>query len=304
MPTCPFCQNTISEELDRFGGSCPSCFNEVPGEEAATDPGIQETTGQAAPDEKKGGGLGPMLGLVVLLLGGGAFYALGPGAAPPEQPQVTGPDDEADFYSIDLDELETTSVIPTVAGREVAPPTGQAAKAGPSGGSSGATTSSGSGTRSGSGSASLGGGSSPPPSEQAPAETSEERKPATTAEKSSGSSASAGVSVRRRSSGGVALSEPAEIAAMVRDAMSRYSDQFGQCHTKKLNQDESFGGTWELSLVVNTDGSASRIRVTPKDDTVSDPEFEGCMVSKVEKWRFKTTTEAMAFKKRYTFDGR
>ena len=241
-----------------------------------------------------------MLGLVVLVLGGGAFYALGPGASTPT-PNPVVDDGEANFYSIDLDELETTSVIPTVAGREAAEKAEQAEKSASK--SSGRRSSGGSATTSsGGGSASLSSGTSAA-SEEAPPAAQDSRKPTTTAEKtSSGASAGGGVSVRRRSSGGVALSEPAEIAAMVREAMSRYSNQFSQCHTKKLNQDEGFGGTWELSLVVQTDGSAERIRVTAKDGTPSDAEFEGCMVSKVEKWRFKTTTEAMAFKKRYTFD--
>ncbi len=300
MPTCPFCQATISEELDRFGGSCPHCFNEVPGEEAATDPGIQEPApGATAAAEKKSGGLGPILGLVVLLLGGGAFYALGPGAAAPE-PKPLGTIDEANFYSIDLDELETTSVIPTVAGREAAEAAAKSAASQQTRTSAPSTSG-----RSTASAVAPAAAKDTAPEQAAPEAEPQARRPTTTAEKtSSGASAGGGVSVRRRSSGGVALSEPAEIAAMVRDAMGRYSNQFGQCHTKKLNQDETFGGTWELSLVVQTDGSAERIRVTAKDDTVADAEFEGCMVSKVEKWRFKTTTEAMAFKKRYTFDRR
>jgi hypothetical protein len=240
-----------------------------------------------------------MLGLVVLVLGGGAFYALGAGDPAPT-PKAATVDDEANFYSIDLDELETTSVIPTVAGREAAEKAQQASSGRKStSGSRGPSTS-----KASSGSADLGGDSTTGTEEAPPLPTQQaSQKSTTTAEKTtSGASAGGGVSVRRRSSGGVALSEPAEIAAMVREAMSRYSGQFGQCHTKKLNQDESFGGIWELSLVVQTDGSAERVRVTAKDDTASDAEFEGCMVSKVEKWRFKTTTEAMAFRKRYTFD--
>lgn len=304
MPTCPFCQSTIPEELDRFGGSCPHCFNEVPGEEAATDPGIAEAApGAAAPAAQKGSGLGPMLLVVVLLIGGGAWYAMGPGAAVPAAPVAA--EDDPDFYSIDLDELETTSVIPTVAGREQAAK--DAAKAASSGGSRTSTTRKTTTSTSGSSGGTPQSAGAPPASTSGPSEpAADSSKPVTTAEKASGTSgasAGAGVSVRRRQGTGVALSDPAEIAAMVREAMSRYSDQFAQCHTKKLNQNEDFGGTWELSLVVNTDGSASRIAVQAKDGTPADAEFESCMVAKVEKWRFKTTTEAIGFKKRYTFGG-
>ena len=40
METCPFCDAEVSEELIRFGGACPTCFNAIPGEEAPTDPGL------------------------------------------------------------------------------------------------------------------------------------------------------------------------------------------------------------------------------------------------------------------------
>lgn len=39
MEHCPFCNTTVDEDLIRFGGTCPSCYGEIPGEEAATDPG-------------------------------------------------------------------------------------------------------------------------------------------------------------------------------------------------------------------------------------------------------------------------
>ena len=36
---CPFCGVTITEDVALYGGTCPRCFGEIPGEEAITDPG-------------------------------------------------------------------------------------------------------------------------------------------------------------------------------------------------------------------------------------------------------------------------
>ena len=41
MSACPFCQTRVPDDLERLGGPCPHCFNEIPGEEAATDPGLE-----------------------------------------------------------------------------------------------------------------------------------------------------------------------------------------------------------------------------------------------------------------------
>ena len=41
MEACPFCNTAIDEDLFLYGGTCPNCLNEIPGEEAPTDPGAQ-----------------------------------------------------------------------------------------------------------------------------------------------------------------------------------------------------------------------------------------------------------------------
>ena len=38
--TCPFCKGGISADVVQFGGNCPHCLLEIPGEEAPTDPGL------------------------------------------------------------------------------------------------------------------------------------------------------------------------------------------------------------------------------------------------------------------------
>ena len=52
MANCPFCNNEISEELSLYGGHCPHCLIEVPGEEAETDPGVQAAKVPATDNKK------------------------------------------------------------------------------------------------------------------------------------------------------------------------------------------------------------------------------------------------------------
>ena len=61
-----------------YGGSCPKCFGEIPGEEAATDPGEQVKAEQAKSDNRRmlAKTLVP-LALAVPLLGGLAALAVG-----------------------------------------------------------------------------------------------------------------------------------------------------------------------------------------------------------------------------------
>ncbi|MCO4744596.1 MAG: AgmX/PglI C-terminal domain-containing protein [Proteobacteria bacterium] len=53
MEPCPFCNTPVDGDLIRFGGTCPSCFGEIPGEEAATDPGEAVKAAQVQQDEAR-----------------------------------------------------------------------------------------------------------------------------------------------------------------------------------------------------------------------------------------------------------
>lgn len=53
MGKCPFCKGEVQEDLLRFGGPCPHCFNTIPGEEAATDPGAKQRAAEAVAEKKK-----------------------------------------------------------------------------------------------------------------------------------------------------------------------------------------------------------------------------------------------------------
>ncbi|MEY3210253.1 MAG: hypothetical protein RIT28_734, partial [Pseudomonadota bacterium] len=48
MATCPFCKGPVEAALTRDGGPCPHCLNVIPGEDAATDPGVAQRAQEAA----------------------------------------------------------------------------------------------------------------------------------------------------------------------------------------------------------------------------------------------------------------
>ena len=50
---CPFCESEVSEQLALYGGRCPTCFGDIPGEEAATDPGEAVKQQEAADDARR-----------------------------------------------------------------------------------------------------------------------------------------------------------------------------------------------------------------------------------------------------------
>ena len=48
MASCPFCKGIVEVALTRDGGPCPHCLNVIPGEDAATDPGVAQRARDAA----------------------------------------------------------------------------------------------------------------------------------------------------------------------------------------------------------------------------------------------------------------
>ena len=94
MPTCPFCQTPISENLSLYGGACPSCLIEIPGEEAVTDPGV--TVELTEESRRATGGSGAIMGvaiagLVILAGAAGWFYSQDTQTVPATQAQANLP---------------------------------------------------------------------------------------------------------------------------------------------------------------------------------------------------------------------
>ena len=82
MGSCPFCKESVDSAILEYGGRCPSCLIEIPGEDAPTDPGEAAKAAQEA--EEAAAVNRPRLPLiagivaVVALCGVGGFMALTP----------------------------------------------------------------------------------------------------------------------------------------------------------------------------------------------------------------------------------
>ena len=122
MGTCPFCRASISEELLRVGGRCPSCLIEIPGEEAATNPGEVAVAQQAAAEAASRRSpvpfiVGGIVALLVVIGGGVAYFASGDGEV-----EVVAADTEVyrkagRHINLDADEGQEEAGSPSEAGK-------------------------------------------------------------------------------------------------------------------------------------------------------------------------------------------
>jgi hypothetical protein len=53
LANCPFCSGGVDEDLIIYGGPCPNCFAEIPGEEAPTDPGEEKKRVIVAKEQRR-----------------------------------------------------------------------------------------------------------------------------------------------------------------------------------------------------------------------------------------------------------
>jgi hypothetical protein len=80
MGQCPFCRESVDEDVLVNGGRCPSCLIEIPGEEAATDPGEDALARQVAETEAARRSPLPMVAaaaLAVIVAGGIGWSMMG-----------------------------------------------------------------------------------------------------------------------------------------------------------------------------------------------------------------------------------
>ncbi|HCH66785.1 MAG TPA: hypothetical protein DFR83_28540 [Deltaproteobacteria bacterium] len=119
MGACPFCQGEVDDDILTFGGRCPQCLIEIPGEEAPTDPGADARAAEAAAEAAKDQTSSTARIAAVLVVGalaaGAAFVVYTPAEAPME-PIPTGSDAykkvSGQFLTIDLDDEEEATPTP------------------------------------------------------------------------------------------------------------------------------------------------------------------------------------------------
>jgi hypothetical protein len=323
---CPYCRGAIDQELARFGGPCPHCMLEVPGEEAPTDPGLalkqkleHESRAREASERARGqriavGSMVLLAGLAVFaiwaVVGGGAdtlaisYYQLDPDALKRKQESDAKARAEAQAKA---DAEAAQRAAAARAARRLPEGTPGAGAGSVDDMLAGIGTLGPQGTNAGTGAApaptpgadgaagsSLGGGSLA----LGKPGTAGATVPVGVGTVSLSGSGNAGPalptsSVAMGTRTAAAMASPNDIQSMIFDRFSKYERQLQACWAARLKMDEGAKGSWKVSFTVNPDGSvaAPRLKALGKPD----PTFEGCAIEKVKKWTFLPIARATAF---------
>lgn len=301
MHDCPFCGDPIDDVLARFGGTCPRCFGEIPGEDAATDPGASpEPVDTPTPDRPRlslafaiGGGV--ILGVSLAIL---AVLSVRAGRPAPRQ--------VLDFDDWPMPEVVTVAEAVVPEGAPENEPTARRRRpeafvpTAPSVVPSGDLTAS---LRSG----------TPTRSDTPATRRSGLRGPAraravpkTRAGASSLSSAGTGVvdvslgGGRVERDDNVVLDDPAAIRTMIGERLRRGIAELRGCYDRRLKQRPDLSGRWRLTFTVSEEGRATGARLAGLD--TGDETLERCLRDHVSKrWAFARVAEATEVSRTLSF---
>lgn len=279
MSTCPFCSAEIDEGLSRFGGNCPHCFNVIPGEEAATDPGVPAAS-PPAPDPESGSSR-TLLGFAFLAVVaiGASVGLLGRGGDEPEP--VPAEEVSAEQAAAQIQAAEQRIADEAAAAEAAAEAERLAAE-------EAAQAAAAEKRRQQQARA----------AEAAEQESSQTASTGSTTESSSPSLTVLPTGPTREATSSV-LSTPSDINRAVRNSLKRYKGQLNQCYDKQLIVDDNLQGTWQVAFTVEANGTTSGVTVTAKGSSNSD--FESCMRRQVSSWTFPRISAPHPYIKEYSF---
>lgn len=260
MESCPFCGAEVKEELVLYGGNCPACLNEIPGEEAPTDPGAQakanaEIEAEAAKQRSRAPLLiGGLLAAVIAI--GGGIYATQqpPPEAPMEMPEIVIDRDLSGHINPDEPDEEQPEELASAGhggSRSEHVPTGGQVVAAPQ----------------------------PPP---------DRGSIAPSGPKGGINSFDPGVALNPLGSMGASskiLTSEAEINDMVGRTLATYTSRLQRCYNSRLNEREDLTGTWNVAFTITRQGKASRVSITPRN--AADATLEACLKKTVSAFTFQ-----------------
>lgn len=314
MGECPFCGGEVSEQVVMYGGTCPHCFANIPGEEEATDPGEAVKQEQAVADRRRAQRrvfLPLLLAIPVAgaILAGSIWYALQPA------PELAMLDfDDSDAYTFDFQILADAEPEAQEEPSEDPAPTKQRPSTGSSGSSptkqagivkpslSSSTDDFADDALEGLADAGKSSGGSLPSRRSGSAD--DDGDLGNMAMNTLGSvgdlgSPSAGPGPIRVSMDLPPLSNEAEIRQMVTSTLKRYLPRLSACYSSARNARPDLEGNWVLIATVQTDGSVAGVSLTGVD--VADDVLESCVVRQVERWRFQRITRSLPIRKTLPF---
>lgn len=295
MPKCPFCKGQIGEDLLRFGGHCPHCLNEVPGEETATDPGAEararheaEMRATAARIQRRTRVLGAGIVAVVLAIPI-AWFAL----CEKPQPLVL---DDAEIY------IAPASAHQNALADKMAADEAQRVKdAAKQAQQHHASTSTSSNPAGGLASASdplhpI----TPPPA----------LLPDGTINPEAMNRGGLGVDIKGpelkgpelRLGPGIELSSDEDIKSMVLTFLkSTGVKQLQQCYETRLKENPSLSGRWNATFVIEKDGLIKS--ASAEGQSSHDRDLETCLIAKMEAWKFQSISHSVEITRPLVFQG-
>ena len=260
MESCPFCSAAIDEELLLYGGTCPNCLNEIPGEEAPTDPGAQahanaELEAEAARQGSRMSVMAIAIIAVLVVSGGFALYlSTGESDTTSELPEIVINRDLDGHINPDAPEDEKPEEVaantPSERPVRLSPPTGGQISA---------------------------------PSEAAP----DRGSIGPSAPTGGINSFDPGVAINPLMPVGQAkiLTSDADIDAMVANTLGTYTSRLQKCYNRRLKERADLKGTWNISFTINRQGKTSAVSVAPRG--TADAELEACLLQSVQRFSFQ-----------------
>ena len=328
MGACPFCKGEVDDDVLTFGGRCPSCLIEIPGDEAPTDPGAEA---RAAQEAAEAAAQKPRVGIIVgaLVVGltvvGGAFAALSPVEEP--LPDVySGAENykkvSSQFLTINLDDEDDADTPEPPPERE---PTRAPTAA--SGSKSTRTASAGASSAK-SGAAGIpdtrnlpdnpldadadavalaeptGSGSDTPyvPSAESSAgrETVEAGMMPSTTKRKAPDLLNADLDGGPSDKGpkGIELCGD-QIRDAVKSLMKHMGTKLSSCGDRMLKKDDKFSSAVKVSIAIETTGKIAAIDLQPS--ATDDPEFLSCLEKTIKRTSFPRFCEGVDLTKTYYF---
>lgn len=319
MNECPFCGSEISEELVAYGGTCPRCFAEIPGEEAATDPGEEVRAAQERSDRRRVASRAAMLGLIGMLSLVVCTGAIALAFVLKPEPEIAAliDFDELDFPMPEVVGIQEAGGEPTVVAVAPKPSPRQPAPAAPvarpapeAPRPSGAERFARDGTADAAPAASAGDLRGEPGRERVALSgprsrgSDEPEAPArTVAGGGLGAAAPLDLSIgstKVRRDANIVLDDPLAIRNMIGEELRAGIPGLVNCYNRRLKQVPGLKGRWRLTFTVTPEGRASGAKATPLDR--GDAELESCLASHVEReWSFGQIAMASPVAKTLTF---
>lgn len=305
---CPFCGREVDADLVVYGGKCPHCFGDIPGEEAPTDPGEAKKKAEtkaisAKVQRSQRMPLFVVSGLLLIPIAIALYLLLKP------VPRM-------EALNLDLPEYDIAELAPAVVVAPEIPATVQ------DNGKPGKNS-----KNPGTDIAKVGGGTNVGNPEKTPEVvgtqggtsspdgTLRPRNPVATAggtdaTLTGGISTSSGggvisdapkIGIQRRAITGVTLTDDSQIIEMVRAVVGSELPKLRfQCYERQLKRDETLAGSWILNFTVKQNGQLNGVSAVSKDGTPN-AEFEACLVEKVSTWAFQPIKAELPVAKTATF---